>query len=133
MISSTKSRFNTSGTKPAPIPWILWGPFLPPLRTGEAAGSTAIALKLDLSGFYVLCYPSYCSACTDTGYQDVYFSVCIIPDFWPSGFFVNLGVCQVLELLGYERVRGFCKPILQLFLWHRPSLLDQELKLTLRP
>ena len=34
--------FNTSGTNPAPIPWILCGPGLPPERTGESFGSTAI-------------------------------------------------------------------------------------------
>ena len=37
------ARFSTSGTKPAPIPWIRCGPGFPPERTGEAAGSTAIA------------------------------------------------------------------------------------------
>jgi hypothetical protein len=35
---------------PAPMPWILCGPFAPPLRTGEAAGSTAMALNDGLSG-----------------------------------------------------------------------------------
>jgi len=33
--------FSTSGTKPAPMPWILCGPFCPPESTAEAAGSTA--------------------------------------------------------------------------------------------
>ena len=41
--SSTTERFSTSGTKPAPIPWIRCGPGLPPERTGEPDGSTAIA------------------------------------------------------------------------------------------
>ena len=34
-----------SGTKPAPMPWILCGPGAPPDRTGLSSGSTAIALK----------------------------------------------------------------------------------------
>ena len=36
--------------KPAPIPWILCGPGLPPEITGESAGSTAIAWKVGLRG-----------------------------------------------------------------------------------
>ena len=39
---------STSGTNPAPIPWILCGPPLPSERTGEVAGSTATIL---ISGF----------------------------------------------------------------------------------
>jgi len=39
MISSMIPVFRTSGTNPAPIPWILWGPPCPPERTGDAAGS----------------------------------------------------------------------------------------------
>ena len=31
----------TSGTKPAPIPWILCGPGSPPSKTGDSVGSTA--------------------------------------------------------------------------------------------
>ena len=41
MISSITERSSTSGTNPAPIPWILCGPGWPPERTGELAGSTA--------------------------------------------------------------------------------------------
>ncbi len=33
------SRF--PGMNPAPMPWILWGPGLPPEMTGDSAGSTA--------------------------------------------------------------------------------------------
>jgi hypothetical protein len=40
--SSMKVRSSTSGTKPAPMPWILCGPGWPPERTGESSGSTAI-------------------------------------------------------------------------------------------
>ena len=39
------------GTKPAPMPWILWGPDLPPEITGESVGSTATACRLRFSSF----------------------------------------------------------------------------------
>ena len=39
--SSSSSRLSTAGTKPAPIPWILCGPGVPPDSTADAAGSTA--------------------------------------------------------------------------------------------
>ena len=39
--SSIRSARSTSGTNPAPMPWILCGPGLPPERTGEPSGSTA--------------------------------------------------------------------------------------------
>ena len=42
---------NTFGTKPAPIPWILWAPGRPPDKTGEAAGSTATTFKSLLCSF----------------------------------------------------------------------------------
>ena len=45
MTSSLILVLRMSGTKPAPMPWIVCGPFTPPDRTGEASGSTAIALK----------------------------------------------------------------------------------------
>ncbi len=42
MISSITPVSRTSGTNPAPMPWIGCGPFGPPDSTGDAAGSTAI-------------------------------------------------------------------------------------------
>ena len=45
IISSISSLSKTSGTKPAPMPWILCGPGPPPERTGESNGSTATTLK----------------------------------------------------------------------------------------
>ena len=38
----------TSGTNPAPMPWMPWGPGLPPESTGESAGSTATS---SIAGF----------------------------------------------------------------------------------
>ena len=43
--SSMISRSRTSGTKFAPIPWILCGPAFPSDNSGEAAGSTATTRK----------------------------------------------------------------------------------------
>ena len=39
------------------MPWILWGPGSPPERTGEAIGSTAIALKPGLRGLITSAMP----------------------------------------------------------------------------
>jgi len=36
----------TAGTKPAPMPWILCGPGLPPESTGDVSGSTAISFNI---------------------------------------------------------------------------------------
>mmetsp|Transcript_3064 Transcript_3064/g.6978 ORF Transcript_3064/g.6978 Transcript_3064/m.6978 type:complete len:207 (-) Transcript_3064:421-1041(-) len=33
------------GTKPAPMPWILWGPGAPPERTADSLGSIAMVLR----------------------------------------------------------------------------------------
>ncbi len=51
IISSIMFLFNISGTDPAPMPCILWGPGLPPERTADVAGSTAIHLR---EGFLIL-------------------------------------------------------------------------------
>ena len=57
IISSTRSSWSTSGMNPAPIPWILWGPGFPPLRTGDSAGSTAITLKVGFLFLMMLATP----------------------------------------------------------------------------
>ena len=51
--SSYTPVFRTSGTKPAPMPWILWGPAVPFVSTGESAGSTATTLT---PGFFSFRY-----------------------------------------------------------------------------
>ena len=48
MTSSMSLVSRMLGTKPAPMPWILCGPGLPPESTGLSVGSTAMALN---SGF----------------------------------------------------------------------------------
>jgi len=50
IVSSTSSVDKFLGTKPAPIPWILCGPGLPPEMTGDSVGSTAITLSSGFSG-----------------------------------------------------------------------------------
>ena len=49
--SSMTERSSTSGTKPAPMPWILCGPGCPPESTGESSGSTAMILSEGRRGF----------------------------------------------------------------------------------
>ena len=39
------------GMNPAPMPWILWGPGLPPEITGDSAGSTAMTFTVSLTDF----------------------------------------------------------------------------------
>ena len=41
MVSSMRLVSRLPGMKPAPMPWILWGPGAPPLMTGDSVGSTA--------------------------------------------------------------------------------------------
>lgn len=45
MTSSMILVSSTPGTKPAPIPWILCGPGLPPDSTGDSVGSTATSCR----------------------------------------------------------------------------------------
>ena len=49
--SSISDVSRISGMKPAPMPWILCLPGLPPEMTGLSAGSIAIALKLGFLAF----------------------------------------------------------------------------------
>ncbi len=53
MTSSIIEISRISGLNPAPIPWILCGPGLPPERTGDSDGSTATIRML---GFYSFKY-----------------------------------------------------------------------------
>ena len=46
-----------SGTKPAPMPWILWPPAGLPARTCDSAGSTAKALTSGFCSFRNLAVP----------------------------------------------------------------------------
>ena len=56
-ISSIMSLLSTPGTKPAPMPWILWGPGTPPDSTGLSSGSTAIILKSGLRALITSAMP----------------------------------------------------------------------------
>mmetsp|Transcript_8328 Transcript_8328/g.21495 ORF Transcript_8328/g.21495 Transcript_8328/m.21495 type:complete len:290 (+) Transcript_8328:313-1182(+) len=55
--SSTSDSSITFGTKPAPMPWILCGPGLPPERTGLSVGSTAKTFRSELSGLRYCAQP----------------------------------------------------------------------------
>lgn len=58
IISSIKSVFRILGTNPAPIPWILWGPFSPLANVCEENGSTATILISGFSSFNASAIPS---------------------------------------------------------------------------
>ena len=51
MISSYTLVSSTSGTKPAPMPWILWEPATPVDSTAEDLGSTAATLTAGFLDF----------------------------------------------------------------------------------
>ena len=56
-ISSTTERSKVSGTKPAPIPWILWLPEGLPASTCDSAGSTAMPSTEGFCSFRYLAEP----------------------------------------------------------------------------
>ena len=86
------------------MPWILCGPFFPPLKTGDAAGSTAIALNEGFFGLMDSATPVMVPPVPTPATTNVYFAVCVFPDFGTGGFSVDFGVGEVFELLGHEAV-----------------------------
>mmetsp|Transcript_15471 Transcript_15471/g.31949 ORF Transcript_15471/g.31949 Transcript_15471/m.31949 type:complete len:260 (-) Transcript_15471:176-955(-) len=57
MTSSSKLVSAFPGIKPAPIPWILWGPGFPPERTADSVGSTATICREGFSGLRYCPHP----------------------------------------------------------------------------
>ena len=56
--SSTRERSAFPGTKPAPMPWILWGPWcFPPESTGLLTGSSATNWHSGFSGLMYCAEP----------------------------------------------------------------------------
>ena len=102
MISSMMSVSRMAGTKPAPMPWIGWGPFWPPDRTGEAAGSTATTLTDGLRCFQHLADARDGSSGADSGDDDVDLAIGVAPDLLGGGGAVDRRVGRVLELLRDE-------------------------------
>ena len=97
----------SSGTKFAPMPWILCGPGAPPLRMGDSAGSTPTICTLGLALLEHLADAGDRAAGADAGHEDVDGAVGVVPDLlgrwcarWISGF------AGVLELLGEDGARG---------------------------
>ena len=91
--------------KPAPIPWILCGPGLPPERTGLSAGSTAITLSAGLPRLQHLADAGDRAAGADAGDEDVDLAIGVVPDFLGRGPAMDLRIGGVLELLRDDRVR----------------------------
>jgi len=83
------------------MPWIGWGPFLPPDSTGDAAGSTATnctegCVPDDLGNPVMV--PPVPTPATKMSI----FPVGVAPDLLRGGFAVDRRIGRVLELLGHE-------------------------------
>ena len=88
-----------SGTKPAPMPWILCGPGWPPESTGESSGSTATICRPGLRGFSTWPTPVMVPPVPTPDDEDVDLAVGVVPDFLGRGAAVDLRIGRVLELL----------------------------------
>ena len=99
-ISSITSRLSTSGTKPAPMPWILCGPGSPPESTGDAFGSTATTCRSGLRSLsrspQPVIVPPVPTPATSTSTRPVG----VAPDLLGGGAPVDLRVGRVGELVG---------------------------------
>ena len=107
MISSMRLVWRTSGMNPAPMPWILCGPFVPPLRTGEAAGSTAMALNVGFSGLMCWATPVMVPPVPT---PEISMSIFPFVAFQISGPVVSLwifGLAWFLNCCGMKEL-GFC-------------------------
>ena len=96
--SSITERSSTSGTKPAPIPWILCGPGSPPESTGEAAGSTRDHLDVGAALLQHLADAGDRAAGPDARDEGVDLAVEVGPDLLGRRAAVDLGVGGVREL-----------------------------------
>ena len=103
--SSMTERSSTSGTKPAPMPWILCGPGWPPERTGESSGSTATILSDGRRGFSTWPTPVMVPPVPTPATNAVDLAVGVVPDLLGRGAAVDLGIGRVLELLRHDGVR----------------------------
>ncbi len=120
--SSMISVFSTSGTKPAPMPWILCGPG----STARTARRTARRLDGDrlearLARLDHLADAGDGAAGADAGHQDVHLAVGVAPDLLGGGAAVDLRVGRVLELLRHEGVRDVPGPAPRPCRWRRAS------------
>ena len=84
------------------MPWIGWGPFLPPDSTGEAAGSTATNCTEGLRSLITCATPVMVPPVPTPATKMSTFPVGVAPDFFRGGFAVNGRVGRVFELLRHE-------------------------------
>ena len=126
--SSIRSTLSTSGTNPAPIPWILCGPGLPPESTGEPVGSENLSralhralspatlrnLMADLEALGYLDHPhtSAGRVPTDDGYR-VYVDALMGPHPLPPGEAAKLAM-RAREEAGKTKTPGARR---QVVLW----------------
>ena len=87
-----------SGTKPAPMPWILCGPRWPPDRTGLAAGSTAMILTTGLRFFSTRPTAGQRAAGADADDERIDLAAGVVPDLLGRRQLVHQRVGRVLEL-----------------------------------
>ena len=94
-----------SGTKPAPMPWILCGVCCPPDSTGLSSGSTATIRKRRLARLQHLPDAGDGAAGADAGDEEIDIAAGVVPDFLRRGAAVNFGIGEVLELLRHHGIR----------------------------
>ena len=88
------------------MPWILWAPDLPWLRTGLAAFQHGRRLRLNGNNLHVrvelfqtLADARHRSAGTHAGYEDIDLAVGVVPNLLTRGLIVPLRIGGVLKLL----------------------------------
>ena len=110
----SRSGRGPSGTKPAPMPWILCGPGWPPERTGESSGSTATIRSDGLRGLSTWPTPVMVPPVPTPDDEDVDAAVGVVPDLLRRGAAVDLRIGRVLELLRDDRVGDLLQQFLGL-------------------
>ena len=65
-------------------------------------------LNIRIFLFQIFSGSGKCSACTYTGKEGVYLSVCILPDLRAGSLIMCLGICRVVKLSGKEGTRRIC-------------------------
>ena len=104
MISSSRSRSSTGGTKPAPMPWILCGPGRPPDSTGRRRGLDGDHLDVRVALLQERAGAGDRPAGADAGDEVVDLAVQRLPQLRAGRAAVDLRVGRVGELVGQEDV-----------------------------
>ena len=103
MTSSMTLWSRIAGTKFGPMPWILCGPGVPLVSSGESAGSTAMTLRAGHALLEHLTDAGDGAAGADAGDEVVDLALGVADDLLGGGLAVDRGVRLVLELAGKDR------------------------------